>query len=529
MNDVEGPYELPEGWEWTRLGDIAEKINPGFPSGKHNQEKIGIPHLRPMNITINGDTSLSEVKYVQKTDYEPLLMGDVLFNNTNSPVLLGKTTCIKKDTDWAYSNHMTRIRLNQDFLIPDWIARHLHYLFLTGYFKINCTNHVNQASINTGYLSKNVSIPLPPLPEQRRIVARIEELFTHLDAGVSALKKAQAQLKRYRQSVLKAAVGGRLTEDWRREHPDVELASELLERILEERRAKWEENELAKMAAKGKRPENDRWKQKYKEPQAPETDGLPELPVGWVWATPDQLAATEKYSLAIGPFGSNLKVSDYRENGVPLVFVRNIRSGIFDGAGTHYVTMEKAEELHAHKIIGGDVLITKMGEPPGDACLYPDSRPTAIITADCIKWTLSNILPERRFFVHVINSHIMKHQILRITQGVAQKKVSLARFKGVVVPLPPLAEQHEIVSEIEHLLTVADNTEAASATNLKRAARFRQSILKKAFRGELVPQDPDDEPASALLEKIRAERAKTQPKKRRGRPRKKTPTQTELI
>jgi len=525
MSDVEGPYELPEGWEWTKVEEIYDIVGGGTPSTKVPEYWKGeIPWITSADIH-----DLEDIKPRKNITKEAISNSATTIVPEGSLIVvtrvgLGKIALTKMPI--CFSQDLQALINKKSYLYP-------HYsLYCLSQF-IQIFKYTNRGTTIGGVTKKQLKelpYPLPPLPEQRRIVAKIEELFTQLEAGVSALEKAQAQLKRYRSSVLKAAVEGKLTEEWRQGHPDVEPASELLERILEERRAKWEENELAKMAAKGRRSKNDRWKQKYKEPLAPDTDGVPELPVGWVWATPDQLAATEKYSLAIGPFGSNLKVSDYREKGVPLVFVRNIRSGIFDGAGTHYVTMEKAEELHAHKIIGGDVLITKMGEPPGDACLYPDSRPTAIITADCIKWTLSNILPEKRFFVHVINSHVMKHQILRITQGVAQKKVSLARFKGIVVPLPPLPEQHEIVSEIERRLSVADNSEATIAANLKRAARLRQSVLKKAFRGELVLQDPDDEPASALLEKIRAERAKMQPKKRRGRPRKKkTATQTELI
>jgi len=104
--------ELPESWVWTNLGFLARRINPGFPSGKWKREdKEAIPHLRPMNINVKGDIDLSNLKYVSRKDYDPLLKGDVLFNNTNSPRLLGKTAVIEKDTNWAYSNHMTRIRL----------------------------------------------------------------------------------------------------------------------------------------------------------------------------------------------------------------------------------------------------------------------------------------------------------------------------------------------------------------------------------------------------------------------------------
>jgi type I restriction enzyme S subunit len=203
-------FTLPNGWKVITIGEIAESINPGFPSGRHNQEGKGVPHLRPMNISRNGEIDLSQVKYVETKEYHPLCSGDVLFNNTNSTELVGKTTYIAKDTNWAYSNHMTRIRLKRDIAFPAWVAMALHFNYLIGFFKLNCRHHVNQASINSSYLANKVSIPLPPLPEQERIVARIEELFTQLDAGTAALRRVQAGLKRYKASVLKAACEGRL-------------------------------------------------------------------------------------------------------------------------------------------------------------------------------------------------------------------------------------------------------------------------------------------------------------------------------
>ncbi|MCA1669436.1 MAG: restriction endonuclease subunit S, partial [Thermomicrobia bacterium] len=272
---------------------------------------------------------------------------------------------------------------------------------------------------------------------------------------------------------------------------------------LAARRAKWE----ADLRAKGKNPATAR----YDAPAAPNTDDLPVLPDGWCWTSPEQLASTQKYALAIGPFGSNLKVSDYRESGVPLIFVRNIRTAEFKGPKSHFITFEKAGDLQAHSVTSGDILITKMGDPPGDACLYPPSSPPAIITADCIKWTLSTALPTHAFFVHAINSDVIRKEIQGITQGVAQQKISLERFRTIGVPLPPLTEQERIVAEVERRLSVVQEQETVIAHSLTRSERLRQAILAQAFAGRLVPQDPADEPASALLGRIRATHMDTRP------------------
>ena len=147
--------------------------------------------------------------------------------------------------------------------------------------------------------STSFSCRLPPLNEQRRIVAKIEELFSDLDAGVAALERVRANLKRYRAAVLKAAVEGKLTEDWRAQHPDTEPASVLLERILTERRRQWEKDQLAKFAQAGKQPPKG-WQAKYQKPVEPTLRGLPVLPSGWSWVGIERLnSATRQISYGV--------------------------------------------------------------------------------------------------------------------------------------------------------------------------------------------------------------------------------------
>jgi type I restriction enzyme, S subunit len=222
-----------------------------------------------------------------------------------------------------------------------------------------------------------------------------------------------------------------------------------------------------------------------------------ELPRGWALAPLCELVAVEPHSLAIGPFGSNLKVSDYEAQGVPLIFVRNIRARDFDLVPT-FVSEAKATELSAHHVAQGDVLITKMGDPPGDTAVYPVGRPTAVLTADCIKATPHPDL-SGSYIALAIEGPSCAAQIADMTSGVAQQKVSLAKIRGLSIPVAPHAEQERIVAAIEEAFSKLDAGEAGLRTVRRLLKRIRDAILAAAVTGRLVPQDPTDTPATKLL------------------------------
>ncbi len=306
------------GWALTSVERIARSVSAGFPSGEHNQRGEGIPHLRPMNIDQAGRLDRKVLRFVAGDIPRELRKGDVLFNNTNSPKLIGKTTSVSIDGRLAYSNHMTRISLESGFA-PSFIARQLHFLWLSGYFLHRCANHVNQASLAAEPLSSTVPIVVAPFSEQCRIAETLDELFSDLDAGVAALERARERLKLYRASVLKAAVEGSLTADWRRRNPEAEPGAQLLKRILVERRRRWEKDQIGKFRERGKTPPKN-WKAKYKEPVAPDTASR--LPEGWCWTNIDILSVygpqnglylpSEKYGEGI----EILRIEDYQNNWV---------------------------------------------------------------------------------------------------------------------------------------------------------------------------------------------------------------------
>lgn len=484
---VAASSETTTEWKMVRLRDLGKWSGGGTPSKANSAfwENGTIPWVSPK------DMKMDRIFTAEDMITEAAVKGSATNLVPTGSILMVTRSGILRHT-FPVAVTEAPVTLNQDLkaltLTPGALPKYV--LFALKAFSQDILHTCSKQGTTVNSIETEqlllFEIPLAPPALQKEIVDEIEKLLSRLDQAVIALKRIDANLKRYKAAVLKTALVGKLTEQWRKMHPDVEPSDQLLKRILAERRVKWESDELEKMKQKGIKPKNVSWKKKYKEPAAPDTSSLQELPNGWVWASPIQLDSGEAYATAIGPFGSNLKVSDYRASGVPLVFVRNIRSRNFSSNDTKYVDGKKFKELHPHWVKPGDVLITKMGAPPGDATSYPEGLPIAVITADCIKITLSSLIEKyRELVVHIINSELVKQQIAEITQGVAQQKISLARFAQVGFPLPPLKEQDVILEGINRRISIAEELEATIVISLKRAERVRQTILRRAFAGGL--------------------------------------------
>ncbi len=209
-----------------------------------------------------------------------------------------------------------------------------------------------------------------------------------------------------------------------------------------------------------------------------------ENPKRWPIVNPQDIASSERYSIAIGPFGSSLLASDYRSEGVPLVFVRNIRGQNFVGESLKYVSHEKAIELKAHWVKSRDVLMTKMGDPPGDPAIYPDNAPFGVITADCIKLTLNEKLADPFFVYSLFDSRAVRSQVEAATRGAAQKKINLSAFKALRLYLPPIELQKEYSNKIQcvsavkksqlHFLDASNALVESLQTNLFNMTKHRK-------------------------------------------------------
>ena len=323
-------------------------------------------------------------------------------------------------------------------------------------------------------------IPLPPLPEQRRIVAEIEKQFTRLDVGVAALKRVQANLRRYRASVLKAVCEGRLAA----QDPADEPADRLLARILAERRTRWEAEHPGK---------------RYVEPAAPVTDGLPALPEGWCWATLDQLVG----HLTSGSRGW---AALYAVEGAIFIRAQDINTDELRLDKVAYVHPQNSVEADRTRVQENDLLVTITGA---------NVTKTALVTRDLGEAYISQHVGLVRpiygetacYLYHWIVSPAHGRRVLeKVAYGAGKPGLNLTNLRELIIALPPLLEQHRIVAEVERRLSVVAAMEAAVAANLARAGRLRQAVLKRVFEGRLVAQEASDVLAEVLLTRIQTVR-----------------------
>ena len=337
--------------------------------------------------------------------------------------------------------------------------------------------------ISRGNLA-TIEFPLPPLPEQKRIVAKIEELFSDLDAGVEALKKAKAEIKRYRQSVLKCAFSGKLTEQWRIANSDkrLETAEELLVRIREERK----KNEPPR-------------RQERQEDKVIDVSELPKLPKGWAWTEYAQIG-----DWLGGGTPSKDEASFWSGGTIPWVSPKDVKS-IAINATIDKITEAALKNSAANIIPKNSVLfVVRSG-------ILKHTLPVAVNRMKvAVNQDLKALIPlggiDAFFLAYgvVAFNDTMLHTCAK--SGTTVQSIEFPSLKSFRIPLAPVPEQQQIVSEIERRFSVADEAEKVIDRSLKQAETLRQSILKRAFEGKLVPQNPEDEPAEKLLERIREER-----------------------
>ena len=453
--------DLPEGWDWKTMGEISDVVGGGTPRTNVPEyyDNGAIPWITPADLSgyknkyiSRGSRSITETG-LRNSSARLMPAGTVLFTS-RAPI--GYVAIAKNPIS---TNQGFKSFVLIDGILPDYI-----YWYLKG----NKNLAESLASGTTflelsGAKAKQIPVPVAPLDKQKLIVAEIEKEFSRLDEAVAALKRIQANLKRYKAAVLKAAVEGKLTEQWRKEHPDVEPAGELLKRILAERHKKWEEDYVKKyLGAHGHAPKYDLWKKKYKEQARPDTTNLPKLLKGWVWTTIGQIAeCLDSMRVPV-----NKKARAVRQGSIPY-YGANGQVGWIDGyLFDEALVLVVEDETFTGRELPFSYKISGKSWVNNHAHVLRNSK---AVNVDFLNYSL----------VH--------YPFTPLTTGTTgRKKLTQAALLSALYKLPPLSEQIEIVNRIESCFSVAVEIEAAIETNLKRAERMRQAILKKAFSGKLI-------------------------------------------
>ena len=431
MSETEaGLSELPDGWVWTTLEEVSE-LNPRI-DRQSIDDDLEVTFLPMKSVEeLSGKIDLSETKRfseLKRKNYTPFRDGDILFAKV-TPCMENGKIAIAHDLENGIGFGSTEFHVIR--LSEEQSTQFFFFYFLQQKFRQEAkramTSGVGLLRVPTDYM-RRVLLPLPPLSEQHCIVAKIEELFTKLDAGINALHKAQSQLKRYRQSVLKAAFEGKLTEVWRADHQDeIEPASSIV---------------------------ND-------------------LPDGWTPITVGKIAQKIHYgyteSATNDPIGPKfLRITDIQNNSV-------------NWDSVPYCQIDEIKQQQ-YLLSENDLVFARTGATVGKSFLIQGSIPDTVFASYLIRIVLKKEI-NAKFVYTFFQSQSYWKQIHQGKVGSGQPNVNAKILSQITLPLPSLSEQQAIVSEVESRLSVADKVEKTITAELKRAEQLRQSILKKAFSG----------------------------------------------
>ena len=480
---------LPKRWAWTTIDAILRSLESGGrPKGGVKGITEGVPSVGGEHLEYRGTFNFTNLRYIPRDFFEKMPRGrirprDILVVKDGATT--GKTAYVPDSFPFdeaTVNEHVFILRVFPEFTeskyLCFWMQSNSGQLCVKNNFQGTA-----QGGINSQF-TKNSRFPFAPLTEQKRIVAKIEELFTRLDAGVVSLKKIKAELKRYQQAVLKTAFEGKLTAEWRQKNKDkLEPANKLLERIAKER-------------------EKQAGNKRQRRLLPLDTRGLYELPKGWIWTRVGDISRNIQY-------GTSEKAHS-KQDGIPVIRMGNLGKGKLVFENLKYFPKDWPD-LQIFLLQDGDVLFnrTNSAELVGKTAVYKKNHPPAVFASYLIRVNINNGVYLPDLLASFINSFYGRKYIASVvSQQVGQANVNGTKLSNMPVPLLSLSEQQKIVSEIERHFSIADEIEHTIEQCLKEAERLRKSILKRAFEGKLVPQDPADEPAEKLLEKIKAEKEK---------------------
>jgi type I restriction enzyme S subunit len=501
----------PASWCEAEVKDVLRIIDYRGRTPPYSFD--GIPHLRSSNIR-DGKIIWEGLKYVSQEIYDLYMTrglpekDDVLFT-TEAP--LGEVA-LAPNQKFSLAQRMMILKPPRNVILPKFLM----YQIQSGNFQRKIGN-VGTGTTVSGISSRNFK-PIPlliaPFAEQQRIVDKIEELFSDLDSGIASLKTARQQLKVYRQAVLKWAFEGKLTAQWREEQQrqgKLESADTLLAQITAEREQRYQK-ELEVWQAEveawdaigkeGKKPSKPKKPKELLPLDVSETETLKVLPELWQWVNFGEL-------IQWGPQNGLYKSSNYYGKGTLIVRIDNFYDGKLNSYKTFKRLSVEESELKLYQLKVNEILINRVNSMTyiGKCALVSSTPEDCVFESNIMRLKIFHDFISPKFITYYLSSPTGLKQLRKnVKQAVNQASINQTDVALSQVPLCSLAEQSQIIEEIESRLSICDQLEADIETNLKKTEALRQSILKQAFEGKLVPQDPNDEPASVLLERIYAER-----------------------
>ena len=491
---------VPEGWEFSTLGDSAEiEMGQSPPGTATNDKGAGTPLIGGASEFHNGDLiptryTTSPTKLCERGDLILCIRATI-----------GKTAVA--DREYCLGRGVAGIRVSS--LEPNWIVYFLK------------ASQDLLSSMGTGTTFKQIDkkklsalkVPIPPLNEQKRIIHKIEELQSHSRRAKEALETIPDLLEQLRQSILAAAFRGDLTKKWREKHKDkIEPATELLKSIRTERRKRWEEAELEKLKAKGLTGDKleaqfAKRRKQYKEPVPVDAPDLPELTEGWCWTNIDTILKLPE-SLSYGILKPGIPEVD----GVPMLRVLDIGDGMINDTEIMRVSPALAKEYKRTMLKHGDIVLAVMATI-GRAAVIPKEFAGANVNRALAVLKVSSLI-EPYYLLFVLLSPFMAETFRSKTIGSAQPRINLSDLRKMTIPLAPRKEQQIIVNQVKQYREKCRTATVAYERLTSDLNHLNQTMLSHAFRGKLVSQDPKDEPASILLEHIHEEVAQRKPERK---------------
>lgn len=475
MEQLSDENQIPKHWQIKKLGEIS-KVKGGkrLPKGDtYSDEVTRFPYLRVTdfeNLTINTKKLKYLKESTQKLIKNYIISKDDVYISIAGTI--GVTGTIPAILDGANLTENAAKITELKNCYNKFIS-----LFLTsidGQSQIkNYTKTTTQPKLSL-YRIEQIDIPLPPLPEQQAIVSKIEELLSDLENGKQQLLTAQQQLKVYRKALIMEGVTGKLTLKWRTEHPEIESSEKVFQKIqnLLDKSFKVASEEAA---SNGKRKPKDQ--RKNKRTTNVEAD-LPELPESWNYYRLEDITFLVTDGTHFTP--------KYQKTGVKFLSVKNVRPFYFREEDVKYISQEEHKSLiercNPQK---NDILYTKVGATYGYAAKVTMDYDFSIFVSLCL------IKPVYKYFSSdfleiLMNSELVFKQARKRVSGSGVPDLHLIEIRDFKIPLPSLEEQLQIVEELESKLTVCDKIEETIKEALQKSETLRQSILQKAFSGQLI-------------------------------------------